>query len=407
MKLPKLFLILLLLLPAFLPAQVFDQDSVFILERKTLELGKTISGRNKDAWKGFTWRISTGYMSRSYGDEFYSSTAAVIPLSLEFGYKFYFVELGFRHSRTGIALGTDFSYTYGPVSNTVRASYPIPANLGINTNLGVVTLHTTVGKIPLFFNAGIGRSDFTFSNKSIVQQYNTDGTSDYVVNRNVTGLPHIKTLASMFGLGFSKGPFFGGIEWCRRSEKKDIYGYRPKDNYQNMYFGLQMTTAKTKAKSPNPRSRKDHVQIGLSKIGMLAPWRNSGTGSGWTADMAVKINRRMQIAGSFQFTHKKYGFEKYIPEDDKLFGFPLSNTAGNLKRHLLYAGYALNPNQLFRIYTYAGLGFYQNKNLNTYFDYPQYPTDFNSGGVVIGTGFQYKYIHSLCFSTIPSPIIRW
>ena len=392
MNIQKLILTFFLVLPAFLPAQVFDKDSVFILEKKTLDLGKTISGKNKNAFKGFTWRISTGLMNRTLSEfSNYNNSAAVVPLSMEFGYKFYFFELGFRHSRSGPALGTDYPSS-GPLRTTTIASFRLPVNVGIHTNTGVATLHIPIGKIPFFFNFGLGKSDFTFSDKLITKDYYIDGSYAYVVNNNTFtgGLTRKKPLTTTFGVGFSKGPFFGGMEWIRMREKRDNNRASGKEQYHSMFAGLQMTTAKPKNKSSNPISGKKHVQIGLSKLVMVAPRRHSGSGGGWSADLSVKMNKRIQVAASFQFIQKRYGFDQLIPDQntvDPVF-IPFANTGGAQKRHLLYTGYALNPQQLFRIFTYAGLGYYQNK------DFEEKINVKRSFGAVIGSGFQYKYIHS-------------
>lgn len=401
MNIKKQFLLLLFFFPAMLPAQIFDKDSVFILERKTLELGKTISGKNKNAVRGFTARVSTGYMSNSISNNYYNKAAAVVPLSLEFGYQFYFLELGFRHSRTGIALGTDASGARGTGSSTIRTTYPIPANVGIQTNLAVATFHIPIKRIPFFFNIGLGQSDYTLSGKTVVQNYYTDGSSGYVFNNTFSGIPQLKTWTSILGIGFSNGPFFGGMEWWRLRGKRDEFDYRYKNGYQQMFLGLQMNTATAKGKKKNQvLAKKDHLQIGISKMVLLAPWRRSGTGTAFSADIAMKISPKAQLAASFQFDGNRHGYEKYIPETDSAFGRELLNPAGALKRQILYAGYLLNPSQLMRAYIYSGLGYYRIKikEENPWID-PGFPSidpsnTQHTGGAVFGAGFQYKYVHS-------------
>jgi hypothetical protein len=168
-----------------------------------------------------------------------------------------------------------------------------------------------------------------------------------------------------------------------------------------MFFGLQMNTATAKSKKKNPApSKKQHLQIGISKMVLLAPWRRSGTGTAFSADIAMKISPKAQLAASFQFAGNRHGYEKYIPETDSAFGRELLNPAGSLKRQILYVGYSLNPTQLMRFYLYSGLGYYRIKirEDNSWID-PGFPTRDPSNtqrtaGAVFGAGFQYKYVHS-------------
>lgn len=403
--------------------QIYDKDSIFILERKSLEFGKAITGKAKNDLTGFTWRVGAGYFSQSGNAEFYNNPAAVASLALDFGYRIQFIEAGYRHLRTGFALGSDHPYYPSFGGANIIASYSLPALTGLVSNLGTATLHIPIKKVPVFINIGIGRSVFRFSDKFIRQEFYEDGTSAYIHTRTAFGTPSkITAFTSMYGLGFAKGPFIAGIEWYNLRGEKDGFGNRYSNNFQNMYLGVQMNTNQKRKNSYTKKTEtfnRRRVALGINKMVTIAPFkRNSGTGTGWSADASVSIGRRSTIHGSFQFNSNAQGYTKEIPENGVIKWQDGTNPAGGIGRHLLYAGSSLTPRNAFQIFTYYGAGYYFLTADDESFIVDPFPVNNvvpinfkRSGGIVMGTGFQYKYIHSQIllhksFRSIPA-ILEW
>lgn len=401
----KLFTFLFLAAPFLTFGQIYDKDSIFILERKALEFGKIITGKSKSELTGFTWRISTGYVNQQTGLDYYYNPAGATSLSLEFGFRSQFLEAGFRHFRTVSAFGVDHPYYTGSGVPGVVASYSIPTLSGLISNMGTATIHIPIKKVPLFINFGVGHSVFKFSDKNISQVFYGDGTSKYIYTPSTFFIPSkIKALTTTLGLGFSKGPFLAGLEWWQLLGKKDTFGTRYKNNLQVMYAGVQMNTSQTRKSRQIKHSetvKQKRVALGVNKLTFIAPFKKySGTGTGWSADISVNIKKRGAILGSFQFKSNSHGYPKHIPDPSNPFEVYGNNPAGEIGRHLLYAGTLLNPKNAFQVYTYYGAGYYfsTRKDPDFIIDPIILPSGADlferSGGVVMGTGIQYKYIHS-------------
>lgn len=418
----QFFVLLLLAVPMLLSGQIYDKDSIFFLERKSLEFGKAITGRSKNESTGFTWRIAAGHFSQSGNRDYFNNPAAVTSLSLEFGYRFQFLEAGFRHLRTGPALGTDFPYTVGSGNPDVSAIYSLSTLVGLMSNLGTARLHIPIKQVPLFVNFGAGHSVFKYSDKFIRQEYHFDGTVDYVYNPTTfTPQQKVKAFTTVYGLGFSKGPFTAGLDWYQLRGKKDGFGNRYKSSFQHMYVGVQMNTSQKRknlfSKKPDDFNRK-RVAIGINRSLQIAPFKKySGTGTGWTVDASVNLGKRTAILGSYQLKLKAQGYSKVIPQNTTDWVDPGTNIAGKIGRHLLYAGTSLNPESALQLYVYYGGGYYYSivKDSGIIID-PFFPTPVEesfkrAGGAVMGTGFHYKYIHSQVllhktFSNTPV-ILEW
>jgi len=400
--------------------QIYDKDSIFILERKALEFGKTLTGKSRNEMTGFTWRIDAGFCVQPTEANIYFQPAAVSSYSLEFGYRLQFLEAGFRHFRTGLGFGQDNPFPSGISGPDIIVSYNIPSLMGLVSNLGTARIHIPIKKVPVFLHFGAGQSVFRFSDNFISEVYYVDGTRKYISTRPTPGVsPVVRAFTSNVGIGFSKGPFFAGLEWWQLRGKKDAFGNRYSNRLRTMHIGLQMNTGQKKktmrTKYADPIRRK-RVAIGINSLATIAPFiKNSGTGSGYSADMSVNVGKKTAILGSFQFKLMPHGYTKTIDSNIK-YGEWFSNAAGKTGRHLLYAGTLLNPRNNFRLYTYYGLGYYYSidKEQSFIIDpfYPPVENNFErSGGVVMGTGFQFKYIHSqiLLHKTFKSApvILEW
>lgn len=397
----QFFTLLLVAVPVLAFGQISDKDSVFLLDRKLLEMRKAITGKSKNELTGFTWGVKAGYFSQSGNSEYSNNPAAVASLSLEFGYRVHFLEVGFRHIRTGFAFGADYPFFYGFTSPTRIARYGLPVLSGLASNMATAKFHIPIKKVALFIDFGAGNSIFKFSDKFIYQDYYPDGTFAYVHTPSTFPiLQKIKAFTVVYGLGFSKGPFTAGLEWYQLREGKGSSGRKYSNNFQNMYVGVQMNTSQKRNKKPEIFSRK-RVALGVSKLVMKSPFnKNAGTSTGWTVDASVNLGKRMSIQGSYQFNAVGQGYTKLIPVNSADIFKHMPDPAGHVGRHLLYAGTSLTPRNAFQMYVYGGAGYYfsTSENSAVVFDtgasFDNFEFFGTTGGVVVGTGFQYKYIHS-------------
>lgn len=410
--------LILLAAPILDYGQTYNIDTTSIPEPNSLEPGKP----SKKEWNGFTWHISTGYFSQVLDENSYYYPAAVLPYAIEFGYRMHFLEVGFRHFRTASGFGTDYPYGTGVGGGpNILESYRLPALTGLVANMGTARIHIPVKKVPVSFNFGAGNAVFRFSDNFISQVFYDDGSIKYVDNSGaIINSSLVKAFAYTFGLNISKGPFFCGVEWWYLRGEKDAFGSRYTNKMQNMHVGLQMNTSQnrktTRTKNTAPLKRK-RLALGISSLASIAPFQKySGTGSGISVDASVNLGKRTAILGSFQVKSSLHGFNKipgghYYEEG----GY---NPAGQIGRHLVFAGTLLNPKNEFQVYAYYGGGYYfatQQQEVPIIDPFPIRPyitkTFKKSGGVVIGSGIQYKYLHSQVllhntFSSYPA-ILEW
>lgn len=385
-------------------AQIINQDSVFFLEKATLQLGKNWQQWTGDLKSrencGFLWRASTGYWADTR-----NNFASMVSATLEGSYKWHFLEAGIKCSQTVAPLGTDnwsVSTFITPISSVTPSTtiyyYSRPTNQGIQAAWLYTGVHFPIAKVPFFIQFGLGKMTRPVNNFSSIKVYYTDGSSRWAgtTSANVT----TSRRSAMLSLGFSKGMFFGAMDYATGPPLEFLPGFsNNKLRFTNLRMGLQMTTGATRThKDMNisgPRQhKKAHIAISYY-INALAN-KNTATSSGNQIELGVQCSNEWRIQAAWQLWNVAYGNKKELPSEEELLNsggfFQLSNPLSGIKNRSLRMIREIQPEHPIHGHISAGGGWYQQRS-----DYYLFPGGYltsDYAGLSLGGGISYRILNT-------------
>lgn len=401
-----LFLQLLFILPGAIPcaAQLVSPDSVFFLERKSLQYGdnwrKWTGDLKSNTNTGFVWRISTGYWS-----DMRQNLANVVPVTLDGAWKWHFLETGLRLTRTVAPVGTDIDF-FSPTSSVITAAtaYPRPLESNMHTQGAwwYAGVNLPIGGIPIHFQYGRGVISRPMSNLGTVRLYYSDGKTRWVTT-NTGPVPVHRRGSNMLNLGFSKGAFFGGVQYASGpGPDTSTYSNTRRMRFANVHIGLQMSTGATAVHPDrNIRSKTTfrRFDFGISSFTNILASRYSTSSIGLQAHAGWHFNSAWSMTLTHQWSNTPRGYSFDVSKVRPIFSSsfePLYNKLALRKASLVSFSRAWNRMSALYWYATGGGGLYRYSAYRGLYiggSAPAYYDDWVMGAM-LGGGFRYRWIFS-------------
>jgi hypothetical protein len=390
-----LFLLSPLLWVNGLFAQGINSDSVFFLERKTLAFSKDwrawTGDMNSLENSGFIWRIGTGGMAAEN-----DGNAAFIPLKLEGGYKFHFLEMTISHIRTGLAVGIDRFSVIPAIGFNTSFRVTMPEFSRVSGNSVNVGIHFPVFKVPFTFQFGRGVMVFP-SNAGIAKNFpsnaaNFPSSAADAYWTSTGALPAYRVGYNLFALRFSNGPLWLGVTSYNANNPGRIFtGTTQGARFVNLEVGIQMSAGNGKALNDMKIEAKPlngRLKLGVSQVINFLAERTSASTSGYAIDLGFQFNSKYGAQLSYQLGQRTHGEKRLTPyasnnaiayqfwHENKRAHLSLQRVFGTEKKTQMVL---VGGPTWFRLYE-------RNFDLNT--------TSEHTFGVHLGLAYQYRYIHT-------------
>ena len=398
-----LLILSLLGLTQALHAQVINPDSVFFLEKASLQLGKNWQKWTGDLKSqentGFVWRASTGYWADTR-DRF----ASMVSVNMQGGYKWHFLEGGIKLSQTVAPLGTDnwsvstFTTPISSVTPTTTSFYYFrPTNQGIQSAWVYTAIHFPIAKVPFYIQFGLGKMSRPTNNFNSFKVYYTDGSTRWA--GTAPAITTTSRRSALLSLGASKGIFFGAIDYATGPRLEFFSNSSNKLRFTNLHLGIQMATGATrthKDMSLSGPNRNKKVHIGLSYYINAIANKNTATSNGDQIELGIQCNREWRIQAAYQWWNVAYGNQKALPSEAELINaggfFQLSNPLSGIKSTTIRVVRELRPDLPVHGEISAGGGWYRRRS--EYYLFPRGYSTSNYAGLSIGGGIRYRILHS-------------